>query len=93
MAAAAAIIFTLLMAALALFQFTLVLGAPFGHFAAGWLAAHAGVQLTFIVGGAASLFAGLAFWAQMGSFRAALRPVYVSRGIIPASEESTAGNT
>ena len=35
MAAAAAIIFTLLMAALALFQLTLVLGAPLGHFAWG----------------------------------------------------------
>ncbi|HEX5128999.1 MAG TPA: MFS transporter, partial [Usitatibacter sp.] len=59
--------------------------APFGHFAAGWLAAHVGVQLTLIVGGSISLFAGLAFWAQMKSFAAGLRPVYVSRGIIPAS--------
>jgi MFS family permease len=66
--------------------------APFGHFAAGWLAAHVGVQLTFILGGSMSLFAGLAFWAQMRSFRAALRPVYVSRGIIPASEDANAGN-
>jgi MFS family permease len=67
--------------------------APFGHFAAGWLAAHAGVQLTFIVGGSIALFAGLAFLYQLPTFRAALRPVYVSRGIIPASEESDSGNT
>jgi MFS family permease len=67
--------------------------APFGHFAAGWLAATVGVQLTFIAGGAISLFAGLAFFAQMKSFRAALRPVYVSRGIIPASEGPDTGTT
>ena len=66
--------------------------APFGHFAAGWLASQAGVQLTFIVGGSIALFAGLAFFYQLPTFRAALRPVYVSRGIIPASEESNAGN-
>jgi MFS family permease len=58
--------------------------APFGHLAAGWLAALAGVQLTFITGGAIALFAGLAFWFQLPEFRRALRPVYVSRGIIPA---------
>ena len=56
--------------------------APFGHFAAGWLAAHAGVQLTFIAGGAIALLAGLAFWFQLPQFRRELRPVYVSRGII-----------
>ena len=67
--------------------------APFGHFAAGWLAAQAGVQLTFIVGGSIALFAGLVFWARMRSFREALRPVYVSRGIIPASEDSNAGSS
>ena len=67
--------------------------APFGHFAAGWLADRAGVQLTFIVGGAISLFAGLAFWLQLDAFRKALRPAYVSRGVIEASEESNAGNS
>ena len=39
-----------------------------------------------------ALFAGLAFWAQMKSFHAGLRPVYVSRGIIPASEDTRTGN-
>lgn len=55
--------------------------APFSHFTAGWLADHAGVQLTFIVFGAIALFAGLAFWSQMRSFADALRPMYESRGI------------
>jgi MFS family permease len=56
--------------------------APVAHIAAGWLAEHFGVQLTFIVGGAIALFAGLAFFSQLATFRAALRPAYVSRGII-----------
>jgi MFS family permease len=64
--------------------------APFGHFAAGWLADKAGVQLTFIAGGAIALFAGIAFYAQLASFRAALQPVYLSRGIINASEGTDA---
>lgn len=67
--------------------------APFGHFAAGWLAEHAGVQLTLIACGATALFAGLIFWMRMRSWREALRPVYIERGIIPASEESSPGNS
>jgi MFS family permease len=67
--------------------------APFGHIAAGWVAEHAGVQATLIAGGAIALFAGLGFWMQMRAFRAALRPVYVTRGIIPASEASDGGNS
>ena len=62
--------------------------APFGHLSAGWLANHVGVQLTYIAMGAVALFAGLAFLYQLPTFNAALRPVYVSRGIIPASEEA-----
>ena len=67
--------------------------APFAHLAAGWLANHIGVQATFIVGGALALAAGLAFHAQLPAFRAALRPAYVTRGIIPASEPSDARNS
>lgn len=63
--------------------------APFGHFLAGWLAEHIGVQATFIVGGGISLVTGAVFWLQRHTFRAHLRTVYVSRGIIPASEEPT----
>ena len=62
--------------------------APFGHLSAGWLADQVGVQLTYIAMGALSLFAGLAFLYQLPTFRAALLPVYVARGIIPASEEA-----
>ena len=61
--------------------------APIGHLGGGWLAEHIGAPLTFLVGGAIALVAGLAFAAQMHEFRSHLRPVYVTRGIIPASNE------
>ncbi|HWH40104.1 MAG TPA: MFS transporter [Usitatibacter sp.] len=66
--------------------------APFGHFLAGWLAEHIGVANTFIVGGVISLVTGVVFLAQMPTFRSHLRAVYVSRGIIPASENTRMGN-
>jgi MFS family permease len=47
--------------------------APFGHLAAGWLANHVGVQLTYIAMGTVALFAGLAFAAQLETFRQALK--------------------
>lgn len=66
--------------------------APFGHFAAGWLAEHIGVRLTFVAGGVIALLTGVAFAAQMKTFRSHLRLVYVSRGIIPASDDTPMGN-
>ncbi len=59
--------------------------APFGHFIGGWLAELIGAPLTFLVGGLAALGAGLAFALQLPTLRKHLRPVYVSRGIIPAT--------
>jgi MFS family permease len=61
--------------------------APIGHIGGGWLAEHIGAPLTFLVGGTIALATGIAFLAQMPAFRAALRPVYVTRGIIPASTD------
>jgi MFS family permease len=62
--------------------------APIGHYLAGWLAEHIGPPLTFVVGGVIALATGIAFTLQMPTFRAHLRPAYVRRGIIPASEEA-----
>ncbi len=59
--------------------------APLGHFLAGALAELIGAPLTFLVGGTAALAAGLLFAVQLPTLRRHLRPVYVSRGIIPAS--------
>jgi MFS family permease len=61
--------------------------APLGHFGGGWLAEHIGAPMTFLVGGAIALASGALFALQMPAFRAALRPVYVTRGIIPGPNE------
>jgi len=61
--------------------------APVGHIGGGWLAEHIGAPLTFLVGGAIALVTGLAFAMQMPEFRSHLRPVYVTRGIIPATHD------
>jgi MFS family permease len=61
--------------------------APLGHFGGGWLAEHIGAPMTFLVGGLIALAAGTAFALQMPAFRSHLRPVYVTRGIIPASND------
>ncbi len=66
--------------------------APLGHFTAGWLAEHIGAPATFIAGGVISLVTGLLFASQLTSFRSHLRLVYVSRGIIPATQNTTLGN-
>lgn len=66
--------------------------APFGHFAAGWLAEHVGVRVTFMLGGAMALLTGVLFAMQMPTFRSHLRLAYVRRGIIPASEDTQMGN-
>jgi MFS family permease len=66
--------------------------APIGHYLAGWLADHVGAPLTFVVGGTISLITGIAFALQLETFRSHLRLVYVSRGIIPASDDTRMGN-
>jgi len=66
--------------------------APIGHYASGWLADHIGAPRTFMVNGAIILTAAALFLAQLRQFRSSLRLVYVSRGIIPASEDTRMGN-
>jgi hypothetical protein len=50
------------------------------------------VRLTFVTGGVIALITGIAFALQMKTFRSHLRLVYVSRGIIPASDDTRMGN-
>ncbi|MBK7660803.1 MAG: MFS transporter [Betaproteobacteria bacterium] len=61
---------------------------PVGHLGAGWLAEHIGAPRTFLAGGIACALAGCAFAAALPSFREGLRPLYVRRGIIPASRDA-----
>jgi MFS family permease len=66
--------------------------APFGHYLAGWLAEHVGVRVTFMLGGGLALVTGVVFALQLPTFRSHLRVAYVTRGIIPASEDTRMGN-
>lgn len=62
--------------------------APFGSLLAGWLAHVIGVQETVLISGVASILAAAAFAAALPGLRAAVRPIYIQKGIIP---EVTAG--
>lgn len=66
--------------------------APFGHYLAGWLAEHVGVRVTFMLGGGLAIVTGVVFALQLPTFRKHLRVAYVTRGIIPASEDTRMGN-
>ena len=66
--------------------------APIGHYLGGWVAEHIGAPLTFVIGGGISLATGTLFALQMGTFRTHLRVVYVSRGIILATDDTRIGN-
>ena len=66
--------------------------APIGHYLGGWVAEHIGAPLTFVAGGVIAVVTGLAFLAQMKTFRSHLRKVYVRRGIIPSLEDTRSAN-
>ena len=58
---------------------------PIGHLGAGWIAEHIGAPYTILAGGIACALAGIVFASGLASFRDGLRPLYVARGIIPAT--------
>ena len=60
--------------------------APLGNLAAGALAQYAGAPTTFLVNGLACAAAGTWFLRQLPALRAAIRPVYVKLGLVPADE-------
>ena len=66
--------------------------APLGHYLSGWVADHIGAPDTFIVNGVIALFTGIIFTLNLRTFRTHLRTVYVSRGIIPALDDTRSGN-
>ena len=59
--------------------------APLGHLAAGWLAEHIGAPRTFTVCGLVGAFAVGCYVLYLPRLRAHLRPIYLKRGIIPAT--------
>jgi MFS family permease len=58
--------------------------APFGSLLAGWMAEHYGVPFTIRFGGIAAIFGAAAFAARLSRISGWVRPLYVSRGILPA---------
>ena len=63
--------------------------APLGHLAAGWLAEHIGAPRTFTVCGLTCAVAVGIYALYLPRLRAHLRPIYLKRGIIPATPGAT----
>jgi MFS family permease len=59
--------------------------APLGHLMAGWLAGHIGAPRTFTICGLICATAALSYGLYLRRLRAHLRPIYMKRGIIPAT--------
>jgi MFS family permease len=57
--------------------------APFGSLLAGWMAQRIGAPLTLAIGGACCIAGGVAFASRLPMLRRIVRPIYVSKGIIP----------
>jgi len=66
--------------------------APLGHYLSGWLADKIGAPNTFLVNGVIAVCAGAIFMLNIRTFRSHLRTVYVTRGIIPAMDDTRVGN-
>jgi MFS family permease len=60
--------------------------APIGSLISGIAAEHIGVSATIILGGAACIGGGLWLAMRLPVLRAQVRPIYVERGILAASE-------
>ena len=63
--------------------------APLGHLAAGWLAEHIGAPRTFTACGLVCAVAVGSYALYLPRLRAHLRPIYLKRGIIPATPGAT----
>ena len=63
--------------------------APLGHLAAGWLAEHIGAPWTFTVCGVLCTVAVAIYALHLPRLKASLRPIYLQRGIIPATPGAT----
>lgn len=57
--------------------------APFGAVAAGWLAAHASIRVTLMSAAGLCAIMAVLFTRQLPGLRELIRPIYVSKGIIP----------
>jgi MFS family permease len=60
--------------------------APLGSLMAGYIASHIGPMNTIMIGGIACIIAGIMFGFRLPILRAHVRPIYIERGILVASE-------
>lgn len=59
--------------------------SPIGSLAAGFTADRVGAPVTIMLGGAVCIVAGCVYWIQLPKLRAAMRPIYEARGLIPVA--------
>ena len=69
---------------MALYTMAMMGTAPLGSVAAGALAEKIGENWTIIFSGAGCIVAALLFALQLSELRALIRPIYHSKGILPA---------
>ena len=60
--------------------------APLGSLMAGFVASHIGPMKTITIGGATCVIAGIIFAFRLPTLRAYVRPIYIERGILAATE-------
>jgi len=60
--------------------------APLGSLLAGIVAAHIGPMRTIMIGGVACMVGGVIFAFRLPTLRAHVRPIYIERGILVATE-------
>jgi MFS family permease len=60
--------------------------APLGSLMAGFVASHIGPMKTIMIGGATCVIAGVIFAFRLPTLRAHVRPIYIERGILAATE-------
>ena len=60
--------------------------APLGSLIAGFAADHIGPMRTILVGGATCIAGGIVFAFRLPKLRARVRPIYIERGILVATE-------
>jgi MFS family permease len=60
--------------------------APLGSLIAGFAADHIGPMRTILIGGASCVLGGIVFAFRLPKLRARVRPIYIERGILVASE-------
>lgn len=74
---------------MSLFTMSFLGMAPFGNLLSGSLASLIGAPSTFALNGAVCILASILFSRQLPALRQAIRPIYIEKGIVPASRRAS----